>query len=822
MIDSPFIYQYGNLKPFKQVRMKSTINMSYKTQLDKNEFMHGSVRVNGLNEDKRDDYDIPFEFIIDEEKDDINLIRSQMDGRVEKIFFIQTDSRHNSKDPVKVFWQRGVVEKWIARKEPKKALRGKTIVDCSIKLLSPGYFLCDDQDLDTIKYGELTKLRYDSGFKYDQEGSVPSDINNLSLHFDFTDASTMSVAGDGKVSSVNDKSVNGLRLVQTAASKQPVFTQNVFSDQAALQFNGGQSLTFDDLDWDGVSPFVPDNFTSSGEYTVFIVTKTDRSASEARFYLGASNDQVFEGHTSNKFAYRAANTGGSDTTTIDWTFSFNPVVVTSTRNTSNIVKAGLNDSVLSNMFNEAAQAGDRIIATVGARNPNAFHWFGAIAEIIVYNRELTDSEREQIYNYIYRKYNITVGNFTPAALSPERYDSLEVSSTRYLHEFSTTDKKRAFSCQPYHQTSERGDDDFMEFYEPVKLRHKDRFFEQVASYKFYNMLRSNFDLSSTAWVKVNCTVNPQRFDAINYPNQDRDVDTIQYRYFNELTFTTDFLNTYIQQQDLFLYREDNCIRFKMKKYAGDVGYFRVIVNNPDGSGEQELPITAINSGNELLNGWYEHKITFICTKETYRGLVRIQFFSTAAGDNPSQNDRVWIKDLQLYNPLFCTQDPLVANVCGNVLSPLYNGQNSFVMVASENSVDTYKTTFELNHQATATADAMIIAISQMQTNDYFELINESNQTGFRFWWVSSQDSPECMLYYPLKEEVYNAETGELISNFKSTYFLEPIETGQLKFRKLPINDKVFDINNYDMVRLTKHTFSNQSIQILIKLLNTYQ
>ena len=227
-------------------------------------------------------------------------------------------------------------------------------------------------------------------------------ILNLSpaLWLDAADLSTITESG-GAVSQWDDKSGNGYHAVQATGSEQPVTGTRTLNGRNVLDFDG----TNDNMDIDYAGLFsVP-----SGNNTVIIVWKTDVSGTEQRTFSG-----FVGGGTRWGVQYRIAgsnrlngvnNTGFSPTNhTI--TEDTNAHIDFMRRSASDVETGRDGSSTTAANGANVTVDNIRLGATLGATSSVN----GVIAEALLFNRALSNTEINWIGNYLATKWSISWTN----------------------------------------------------------------------------------------------------------------------------------------------------------------------------------------------------------------------------------------------------------------------------------------------------------------------------------------------------------------------------------------------------------------------------
>lgn len=221
---------------------------------------------------------------------------------------------------------------------------------------------------------------------------APTDLDGLQLWLDAADTATIADSS-GSVSQWDDKSGLGNNAAQGTGANQPT---------TALDTINGKNV----IDFDGTTDFfdLTSDVTLTADYSVFIVSNTDDTASD-RFFLGDDGTSIKIGISNTGALFvRVLNAGSSDTTE---TFSSGNSILYITRNAANKVDQGFNGEALNRLYSDVAQSGTTTIGRIGVDNASLF-WDGNIAEVIIYNRALTSAERSDVEKQLALKWGISI------------------------------------------------------------------------------------------------------------------------------------------------------------------------------------------------------------------------------------------------------------------------------------------------------------------------------------------------------------------------------------------------------------------------------
>jgi hypothetical protein len=211
--------------------------------------------------------------------------------------------------------------------------------------------------------------------------------------WDASDASTITLNGSG-VSSWANKVAGAPAAAQGTAANQPTYS--------ATGRNGRPALTFDGTN--DVLTFTPTGFPSGSGQAVTVVAVgwiNGSTASITMFSYGAaSNDQAMQVSQLTTGTVVRAGTFGRDSTTAAVWSNLDRIVVASVPSgagatTVRIDGASTVSSSTSGTANLSATNG-----RIGANVSGSSFWNGAVQEILVFNRALTATERQQLEGYL--------------------------------------------------------------------------------------------------------------------------------------------------------------------------------------------------------------------------------------------------------------------------------------------------------------------------------------------------------------------------------------------------------------------------------------
>ena len=251
-----------------------------------------------------------------------------------------------------------------------------------------------------LNYSEHTSVREYLAKKW-QIVFTPKEIADCVLWLDAADESTITLNGSN-VSQWDDKSGIGNDATQGTAANQPPYSIGGMNNKNVL-------------DLDGISDymFLPDSFfpTGDGPYSIFIVCQSTKNTGipiVTGFGSTGTNNQVFIRHL---LVEERLNTGwySNDLESADdiWLVDSDPVLIS-----SHYDQAGREQYLDGTLRGSDSATGKTTASTpnyigIGAGSGSSW-WEGPIAEIIVYERQVTEQERVIIDSYLAAKWGITL------------------------------------------------------------------------------------------------------------------------------------------------------------------------------------------------------------------------------------------------------------------------------------------------------------------------------------------------------------------------------------------------------------------------------
>lgn len=228
---------------------------------------------------------------------------------------------------------------------------------------------------------------------------TPKSVPGLAAWWDANDTSTLTLDGNGNVSSWADKSGNSVTASQGTANNRPTPT--------AAGLNGKQVLTFD-----GSNDSLAFTGTARTDETVIVVARVNYVANQAHQIIGDASSGFGLNLTTRPstdsplFAYVGGFSVGTTAIRYAYPFgvAFGPSVVSMVRSASSggqLLTDGTSRGTCtaSNSF---------AFARLGVIGTTTQPMNGYIAEVCIYSRALSTSERQRVERYLGTKWGITV------------------------------------------------------------------------------------------------------------------------------------------------------------------------------------------------------------------------------------------------------------------------------------------------------------------------------------------------------------------------------------------------------------------------------
>ena len=231
------------------------------------------------------------------------------------------------------------------------------------------------------------------------------------------DANALSLSDGTAISSWTDQSGNNKHAVQDTTAFQPKFRTNIVNGKPAIVFDG----TNDYLAFNG-------NIIVNTNYTIIAVLRRNIGSTAHHCFLGGTktsqNKNLHIGWQSNNTFYHAQYSNDYAMRVTNYSAGEQPLIVSlrhsNTLGNDTYIDGGLRglDMYAGRLAHLTEWNGAAIGRYIdGSINPRFNGW---VAELIMYNRYLSETERKAIESYLSAKYNVSIGN----TASPEHYTNM--------------------------------------------------------------------------------------------------------------------------------------------------------------------------------------------------------------------------------------------------------------------------------------------------------------------------------------------------------------------------------------------------------------
>jgi hypothetical protein len=355
------------------------------------------------------------------------------------------------------------------------------------------------------------------------------------------------------------------------------------------------------------------------------------------------------------------------------------------------------------------------------------------------------------------------------------YDAFELTSEFFVSSLSNEQKLAYFGVSNPLPT--------------VKLAYPNKWLKRETTGRVLNNFLQTEDFSSNIWAKTNCTVNLNS----NFGTSGNIDATL---------LTTSAGLPSISQSNIVIANNSIKASINVKIISGNVTHVRCIATNTTDGSLNSSQVAIVNS-TSLGNSWYNLSFSFTTTQDN--GLT-IKFEFSNNGSNPTTGSTILIEHPQVFNTLVSGAKPTYMPVI-NMYDDFCNFQNAFCYTLTSNDIQVSLNTSPLNLQTTIINNDLAIEFEPLNQNEWFEIINSSNNTGFRLTWLSTTPSNNC-LYYPISDTIFDIQNKQVIdvSNYR-------IDSLPFKFylSKLYPDFESFDYLTGDNLKIQKSTSQNLTI-----------
>ncbi len=241
------------------------------------------------------------------------------------------------------------------------------------------------------------------------QNSPVHSITGLILWFETTsEQSFVAGIGDGDVIStwydINSQAILKNDATQAVANNKPTYIANGINGLPTVSFNANASGSSGDM----LSATYSSDYNSR-EFTIFVVVKAIKQTTDWGTIVrsrdtGNGGYTFSKGNTNNSWRL-ITETGGTQTNTDDNSITFDTPFIFSlvrTSTQSKIFKNGVNTATSTATY----AVNDTEGFLMGGRSDLSWFFDGYISEVIYYNRFLKTSERQDVENYLSKKWAI--------------------------------------------------------------------------------------------------------------------------------------------------------------------------------------------------------------------------------------------------------------------------------------------------------------------------------------------------------------------------------------------------------------------------------
>ena len=201
----------------------------------------------------------------------------------------------------------------------------------------------------------------------------------------------------GGVAGWPDQSGRGNDGIQGTSGGRPTMVANVLNGRPVVRFGAGKYLS------------LPDFMTGAAEADGFAVVMTDPGITQGLWNIGSYNDR-------NYYPYGQSAIYDNFGSTVRYSYALPPISL-KTYHLYNVSSKAGSWTARQNgraFYSSASNAtGFRSDPVLGADYSDGYSCFrGDVAEVMIYDRVLTDDERAAVQLYLYRKYNFGLETLT--------------------------------------------------------------------------------------------------------------------------------------------------------------------------------------------------------------------------------------------------------------------------------------------------------------------------------------------------------------------------------------------------------------------------
>jgi len=232
----------------------------------------------------------------------------------------------------------------------------------------------------------------------DKSNFTPKMLGSLELWLDASDLSTITESS-GAVSQWDDKSGNSNNATQGTGTNQPTTGSDTLNNKNTLTFDGSN-------DYLSISDF-SSILDIAANFTVFFAFRWNGTVSTSRTLtastVSTSNRFVATINTNGHLIVGTYNGSSYNTKTLAVSADTSTRIFSITHTSADVISAWLNGSEITGAT-ETPATSNNSGTTIGARTFGDSNFDDYLAEVIIYSRILSASERTKVENYLSNKW----------------------------------------------------------------------------------------------------------------------------------------------------------------------------------------------------------------------------------------------------------------------------------------------------------------------------------------------------------------------------------------------------------------------------------
>jgi len=218
-------------------------------------------------------------------------------------------------------------------------------------------------------------------------GTSITTVENLTTNY------TAATSATERCSQFLDKSSYARNLSQSTSSIRPIYISNSIGNLPGIAFCNNAYFDFSSI-------------TLSTSFCMFFVLRST-TFNTTRMIIGSGssgNNNKIGMDSSGNFFVRIINSGSTDQSI---SFPAPNSVLFVRRDDSNKIDTSFNYSSLNRLFSDIAQSGNSVYSVLGIDDAtSSSDWSGFLSEVMIINRDISNTELSFIYRYLNNKYSV--------------------------------------------------------------------------------------------------------------------------------------------------------------------------------------------------------------------------------------------------------------------------------------------------------------------------------------------------------------------------------------------------------------------------------